>query len=58
MQLVFWQGLSRLTEDLQSHRSLYQAGSVMIRLDRTDRTMMNLDIISHHAAAVIRSYKN
>jgi hypothetical protein len=58
MQLVFWQGSTRLAEDLQSHRSLYQAGSAMIRLDRIDRIMVNLDIVSYGAAAVIRSYRN
>jgi hypothetical protein len=58
MLLAFWQGFTRLVEDLQSNRSLYQTDGAMIRLDRIARTRMKLDNISHGGGAVTRLYKN
>jgi hypothetical protein len=44
MQLVFWQQLIRLAEEIQSNISLDQAGGAVIRLDWTSNILMNLGI--------------
>jgi hypothetical protein len=42
MQLVYWQGLATLAEELQCGISLDQADSAVIRLDRINNTLVNL----------------
>jgi hypothetical protein len=44
MQLVCWQGLIIIAEELQSDITLDQADSSVIRLDRTNNILMNLEI--------------